>query len=108
MRGSLPFGEVELVETGFGFHAALGVGATIGLGALPVFGSVGLAGFGAAMGSAAAGNLARKYAIDPAIERISRARQRRREKGEYYIPSLEEREIADYSADYSFNSFAMV
>lgn len=56
------------------------------------------------MASAAAGNVTRKYVMDPAIERLSRARQRRRERGEYYIPSLEQRDIADYS----FGSFAVV
>jgi hypothetical protein len=75
--------QVFQLGAGFGLSTVLGGGATIGLGALPLFGSIatiGLPAFGAAMASAAAGNLARKYAIDPAIENIDKRLKRRQER----------------------------
>jgi len=61
----------QLVQLGVGFaaHKALHVGATIGLGALPILGRNDPKAIMAAMAAAAAGNIARKYFIDPKLEK---------------------------------------
>lgn len=56
-------------DMGFAAHKALHVGATIGLGALPILGRNDPKAIMAAMAAAAAGNIARKYFIDPKLEK---------------------------------------
>lgn len=61
----------QLVQLGVGFaaHQALHVGATIGLGALPLLGHSDPKAIMAAMAASAAGNIARKYLINPKLKK---------------------------------------